>query len=156
MNPLRAAVFCLLLILIAGAPGVPALAGEAVRGAVYAPLYQKALIDHRGRSLPLTATVYVRNTDPQAGLEVSAVTLYDGRGKVVAKCLEGPRRLAPLASLSFLAPSAAQGGGAPSLVVRWRAPQPVNPPMVQVVMTGAAGQQGISLITTGAPLPLRP
>jgi hypothetical protein len=156
MNPLRAVALCLLLTLLAGGPGVPALAGEMARGAIYAPLYQEAVIDHRGHHLTLTATVYVRNTDPQGSLEISSITLYDGQGKAVTKCLEHPRRLAPLASLSFLAPRAPRAGGAPSLVVRWRAKQPVNPPLVEVVMTGAAGQQGISLTTTGTSLPLRP
>ncbi len=140
----------LAVLLVAAAPS-PARAAGA--GLIYAPLYQTALIDYRGRTLELAATLYVRNVDPKAGLEIRAITLYNGAGTQVAKLLAAPRQLAPLATLRMLVPQVSPARGGPSLVVEWRSAEGKNPPLVEVLIMGAAGQQGISLTTTGTPLP---
>jgi Protein of unknown function (DUF3124) len=147
----RAVVLCLLLVALGSA--VPAGAAKAGHGIVYAPIYQEAVIDHRGRILELAATLYVRNLDLHTGLEIEAVTLYDGKGRQAAQLLKKTHHLGPLASLSLLAPRLPAGPGAPSLLVRWRSAGAAGPPLVEVLMMGTAGQQGISLTTTGVPLP---
>ena len=152
MKLLRAAAGVGLAVSIILAAGVPARAQWAGQGALYAPVYQTAIIDHRDHTLELTANLYVRNRDLKAGMEIVSVTLYSGKGKQLAQLLAKPRPLAPLASLSLLVPRVSPKRDAPSLVVRWRSKDSAQPPLVEVLIMGAAGQQGISLTTTGTPL----
>ena len=148
-----AAVLCLALL---GSPAAPALAQTDTEGVIYAPIYQEAIIDHRGRKLDLAATLYVRNLSRQHPLKVETITLYDGRGQMVKQCLAEAKRLAPLGTLRLLAPQAPAKGGTPSLLVRWSSAQPVPLPLVEVLMMGTAGQQGISLTSQGIPLDPEP
>ncbi|MFH2126137.1 MAG: DUF3124 domain-containing protein [Pseudomonadota bacterium] len=148
-----AATLCLALLLGLSAP---AFAQSARQGTIYAPLYQKAVIDHRGRSLDLAATVYLRNLSQKHPITIESVTLVDGKGKTGPQCIEGQQRLAPLATLRLVPPRCPAGTGEPSILVRWSASQPVPPPLVEVLMMGTAGQQGISLTSQGVPLEPEP
>jgi len=148
-----AATLCLALLLGLGAP---AWAKSARGGVIYAPLYQEAVIDHRGRRLDLAATVYVRNLSQKHPLTIESVTLVDGKGKAGPQCTEGKQRLAPLATLRLLPPRCPAGTGQPSILVRWSCAQAVQPPLVEVLMMGTAGQQGISLTSQGVPLEPEP
>jgi len=148
-----AATLCLALLLCLG---VPAWAQSARGGVIYAPLYQEAVIDHRGRSLDLAATVYVRNLSQKHPITIEAVTLVDGKGGVGPQCIKQAQTLMPLATLRLLSPRCPKGSGEPSLLVRWSARQPVQPPLVEVLMMGTAGQQGISVSSQGVPLEPEP
>ena len=148
-----AAALCLLLLVCLAAP---AWAQSARQGVIYAPLYQEAVIDHRGRRLDLAATVYVRNLSRKHALTVESVTMVDGNGKPGARCVEGRKRLGPLATLRLLSPRCPTETGEPCILLRWSAPQPVPPPLVEVIMMGTAGQQGISLTSRGVPLEPEP
>ena len=148
-----AATLCLVLL---ACPAAPAWAQSARRGVIYAPLYQKAVIDHRGRSLDLAATVYVRNLSQKHPINIESVTLVDGKGGVGPQCVKQAQRLEPLGTLRLLPPQAPAKSGEPSLLVRWSASQPVQPPLVEVLMMGTAGQQGISVSSQGVPLEPEP
>lgn len=134
----------------------PAPAQSARQGVIYAPIYQEAVIDHRGRRLDLAATVYVRNLSQKHAIKIEAITLYDGKGKRRQQCLPEEQRLAPLATLRLPSPRIPAGSGEPSILVRWSADSPVAPPLVEVLMMGTAGQQGISLTSQGVPLEPEP
>ncbi|MCF8033775.1 MAG: DUF3124 domain-containing protein [Desulfarculaceae bacterium] len=156
MSPKRGVVLVLLIALAVLGAASPAPAQPAKAGVIYAPLYQRAVIDHRGRILELAATAYVRNPNQARGLHVQSMVIYNGQGKQMARLIGSPRLLGPLSSLRLLVPHLPTDQGAPSLVVRWRSDNPVAPPLVEVLMMGTAGQQGISLTTTGTPLPAGP
>lgn len=148
-----AATLCLALLVCMAAP---ALAQSARQGVIYAPLYQEAIIDHRGRRLDLAATLYVRNLSRKHPITVEDVTLVEGNGKVGLQCTKGKKSLAPLAALRVQPPRCPAGTGEPSILVRWSASHPVPPPLVEVLMMGTAGQQGISLTSQGVPLEPEP
>ena len=103
-----AATLCLALFLCLTAP---AWAQNARQGVIYAPLYQEAVIDHRGRRLDLAATVYVRNLSRKHPLTIEAVTLVDGKGGVGPQCLKQAQSLAPLATLRLPSPRCPKGLG---------------------------------------------
>ncbi|MCB2191652.1 MAG: DUF3124 domain-containing protein [Deltaproteobacteria bacterium] len=149
---LAAALGSLLLLCLAA----PATAQNSRQGVIYAPIYHEAIIDHRGRHLDLAATVYVRNLSRKHPVTIEAVTMMDGKGKAGLQCLQGNKQLAPLATLRLLPTDCPPNKGEFSVLVRWSAPQPVPPPLVEVLMMGTAGQQGISLSTRGVPLEPEP
>ncbi|MCB2225807.1 MAG: DUF3124 domain-containing protein [Desulfarculaceae bacterium] len=153
---LKRAALVLLAALAALGAASPALAQGPQSGAIYAPLYQTAVIDHRNRTLELTATLYVRNPNPAVELQVESIVIHDGKGKQLKQLIPKVKILAPLATLHLLVPQLPSSVSAPSALVRWRGGEKAAPPLVEVLMMGTAGQQGISLTTNGTPLPAGP
>jgi hypothetical protein len=64
--------------------------------------------------------------------------------------LTQPITLKPMASTRFIVKeSDSKGGSGANFLVEWRAETEVNEPIMEGVMIGAAGQQGISFISRG-------
>lgn len=132
----------------------PALAGELPdqsRGqTIYVPAYTQVYYSAKGETFPLVTTLMIHNTDPTTEIKLESVTLHDTEGKLLRQQLEAPAVLKPFATLDFLAHGLAkpQGLGA-CFLVKWSAKQPVNPPLLECLMIGTAGQQGISFRSQG-------
>lgn len=146
-------ILALLLALVA-ALALPALAGElpdkSQGQTVYVPAYTQVYYSAKGETFPLVTTLMVHNTDPAADIRLESVALYDTAGKLLRQQLPAPTSLDPFATLDFLAHglAKAQGLGA-CFIVKWSAPAPVNPPLLECLMIGTAGQQGISFRSQG-------
>lgn len=145
--------FCVLLSLVA-ALAFPSLAGELPPKSngqtVYVPAYTQVYYSARGETFPLVTTLMIHNTDPTADIKLETVALHDTEGKLLRQQLQAPASLAPFATRDFLAAGLdkAQGLGA-CFLVKWSAKQPVNPPLLECLMIGTAGQQGISFRSQG-------
>ncbi|RCK78839.1 MAG: hypothetical protein OZSIB_0989 [Candidatus Ozemobacter sibiricus] len=125
--------------------------GQTVYVAVYSHIY----FGDRLAPFLLTATVMVRNTDPHQSILVEAADYFDTDGRKVRTLLEQPTRLPPLASLRFVIPESDTAGGAgASVLVRWSAGRPANPPLIESVMVGTRNQQGVSFTSRGQVLDL--
>ncbi len=119
---------------------------------VYVPLYSHIYADERYRDKPfnLTATLSVRNTDPENGLILQNVDYYDSEGRLLKKYLAKPVTIAPLASTRFIVQeSESKGGSGAKFVVIWTASKPVVEPIIESVMIGTKLQQGISFLSRG-------
>ncbi len=142
------------LLALVAALALPARAGELPdksRGqTIYVPAYTQVYYSAKGETFPLVTTLMVHNTDPATEIRLESVALYDTAGKLLRQQLPAPTSLAPFATLDFLAHglAKAQGLGA-CFIVKWSARQPVNPPLLECLMIGTAGQQGISFRSQG-------
>ncbi|MCF6188258.1 MAG: DUF3124 domain-containing protein [Desulfobulbaceae bacterium] len=119
---------------------------------VYVPLYSHIYADERYRNKPfnLTATLSIRNTDPENGLILQNVDYYDSEGKLLKKYLGKPVTIAPLASTRFIVQeSESKGGSGAKFIVIWTAAKPVVEPIIESVMIGTKLQQGISFLSRG-------
>ncbi len=119
---------------------------------VYVPLYSHIYADERYRDKPfnLTATLSVRNTDPENGLILQRVDYYDSEGILLKKYLNKPVPIAPLASTRFIVQeSESKGGSGAKFIVIWTASKPVVEPIIESVMIGTKMQQGISFLSRG-------
>ncbi len=117
---------------------------------VYVPVYSHIYHGDRGRTLNLTITLNIRNTDPSRSITILSVDYHDSRGKLIKGFAPKPVELAPLASTYYLVEeSDTTGGDAPSFLVRWKADTKVNPPIVEGIMIGTASNQGISFVLPG-------
>ncbi len=119
---------------------------------VYVPLYSHIYADERYRDKPfnLTATLSIRNTDPENGLVMQNVDYYDSEGKLLKKYLDKPVTIAPLASTRFIVQeSESKGGSGAKFIVIWTAAKPVVEPIIESVMIGTKLQQGISFLSRG-------
>ena len=154
MRPDRLFSLVLALLLLAG-PIRPAAAealGRWLGQTVYVPVYSHIFADDRYRDRPflLTATLSVRNTDPERPFTLRRVDYYDSEGALLQRYLEAPVTLAPLASTHYIVPeSEAKGGAGAKFLIEWQAPAAVSEPIIEAVMIGTTLQQGISFISTG-------
>ena len=129
------------------------LGADADGQAVYVPVYSHIFFRDRGREIDLAATLSVRNVDLARPITLRAVRYHDSDGRLVRRYLEAPVELAPLASRAFVVEDRDRTGGVgASFVVRWEGPAGVDPPVVEAVMIGTAGGQGISFVTRGEPV----
>ncbi len=117
---------------------------------VYVPVYSNVISGPRKRPLHLEANLAVRSTDPAATLKITAIDYYDTAGKLVRRYLDRPQLLGPLAStLIHIQERDMSGGFGANFIVRWEADRVINAPVIECVMIGASGGQGISFVSQG-------
>lgn len=129
--------------------------GKAERRTVYVPAYSHILTSDDARPYNLAVTLSVRNTDPARPIVVGSVRYYDRDGRPVRQYVKRPLRLAPMAAVDFfVAEGDTAGGSSASFLVEWSAEGRVSGPVIEAVMIGTAGTQGISFVSPGRPLPV--
>ena len=117
---------------------------------VYVPIYSHVYYGDRERTILLTGILSVRNTDPGQAITLLQVDYYDSEGKLLRKYLTQPVTMGPLGSTRFIIKTSdTTGGSGANFLVRWKAENPVNEPILEGVMIGASGQQGISFTSRG-------
>ena len=123
-----------------------AVAGETI----YVPVYSHIFHQDGTRELDLTATLSIRNTDPERGLTITAVGYYDSAGRLVRTYVEQPIPLGPLGSEAFVVEEQDRTGGVgANFLVEWIAEAAVSAPIVEAVMISTAQAQGVSLVSRG-------
>ena len=119
---------------------------------VYVPAYQSIAISKKPRRLPLTTTLSIRNTDPERQITIVSVKYFAANGYLIKNLLEKPETMDPLAVMSFVPEESKEKReeAETSFIVIWKAVgKEVSWPIIQAVMIGAAGQQGISFVCDG-------
>ncbi len=110
---------------------------------VYVPVYSHVYFQG-GSPYSLEVTLSVRNTDTEDALYVKTVDYYDTSGKRVKSYLEQPIRLAPLQTIEFLVERRdSSGGSGANFLVDWCGDNELNKPLIEAVMVGTGGTQGI-------------
>ncbi len=119
---------------------------------VYVPAYTGIRYYDEGKIYPLAVTLSVRNIDPDRGIVLELVDFYDSDGKLVDRYLAEPVRVAPLATAEFFVPERdMRAGSGANFLVNWSAASPVYEPVIESVMIGTSGTQGISFAAQGVP-----
>lgn len=119
---------------------------------VYVPVYSHIYADDRFRDKPflLTATLSIRNTDPDNGFKLTKASYYDSEGNLLKEYLPKPMTIAPLASTRYIVEeSEVRGGSGAKFLVEWQAAKSVTEPIIESIMIGTKMQQGISFISRG-------
>lgn len=152
--------FVLIFLLSAVSPAIPSSgAGNSantltkwLQQTVYVPLYSHIYGDERFKDKPflLTATLSIRNTDPEHPLTLHHVNYYDSNGNLLEKYLEHPTIIGPLGSTRYIVKeSESKGGSGAKFLVMWNAETAVTEPIIESIMIGTKMQQGISFISRG-------
>lgn len=116
---------------------------------VYVPVYSDIFVAGGGK-LNLAITLSIRNTDFKYPLIVNNVNYYNTAGKLIENYLEVPYLLEPMASTHFFVKQAdARGGTGANFIVKWSANKLANKPVIEAVMAGSTGTQGMSFMSTG-------
>ena len=119
---------------------------------VYVPLYSHIYADERFKNKPflLTATLSIRNTDPDHQLTLRSVDYYDSTGKLLNNYLSKPLTIGPLGSTKYIVEeSESKGGSGAKFLVSWDAETAITEPIIESIMIGTKMQQGISFISRG-------
>ncbi|NTV49796.1 MAG: DUF3124 domain-containing protein [Geobacteraceae bacterium] len=117
---------------------------------IYVPVYSNVFSGPRKRPLQLAATLSIRNTDKSASFRVTAIDYFDTNGKMVRRYLERPTAIGPLATMYVhIEEKDTAGGFGANFIVRWQADSVINAPIIECVMIGATGGQGISFVSPG-------
>jgi hypothetical protein len=117
---------------------------------LYVSIYSHIYMWDQSRSMNLTATLSVRNTDQLHPMIITAVDYYDSSGKLIRKYLEQPVELGAMASTSFVVQQEDKTGGVgAAFVVEWVAQKDITSPIVESIMINASGNQGLSFISSG-------
>jgi len=144
----RIALAC--VVLAAAAPrGWGGEAAPRSRGqTLYVPAYSHVFHGDRSHPFLLTATLVVRNADPEHPIRLQAVDYHGSRGEKIQGYVKAPLSLAPLSCAEYVVhESDRRGGAGAGFLVRWSADGPVVPPVVETVMIGTAAAQGISFVS---------
>lgn len=123
---------------------------------LYLPVVSHVYLGAIDKPYNLTKTFCFRNRDRKHSLTLVSIEYFDGAGQSLGNVLDKPRTIKPLASLQMpvASPKKDQAKeGSPCLIVSWKSDKPVTPPLVECIMIGATGQQGISFNTTATPIP---
>lgn len=116
---------------------------------IYIPVYSEVYVAGGGK-LNLAITLSIRNTDFNYPLIVNKVDYYNSRGKLIEHYLQVPYLLEPMASTYFfVSQTDARGGSGANFVVKWSADKQVNEPVLEAVMAGSTGTQGMAFTSTG-------
>lgn len=117
---------------------------------VYVPVYSSIPTTDAARKLDLSVTLAVRNTDSARPIDVQSIRYFSAEGRLIQAYVERPVRLAPLAAHTVvIAETDTRAGVAGSFLVEWSAAGPIHAPVIEAVMIGARGQQGISFLSMG-------
>ena len=117
---------------------------------VYVPVYSHVYHGDQEKKFLLTGIVSIRNTDPDHAITITLADYYDSDGKVIKSYLPKPLTLNPMASTRLIVKeSDTHGGSGANFLVKWEAKSKVSEPIIEGVMIGTAGQQGISFTSRG-------
>ncbi|MBW4553214.1 MAG: DUF3124 domain-containing protein [Aphanocapsa sp. GSE-SYN-MK-11-07L] len=117
---------------------------------VYVPIYSHIFMTDQNRTMNLTATLSIRNTDLKQPMIVAAVNYYGTNGQLLRKYLEQPVELGSLAAANFVVNQEDVSGGAgAAFIVEWVAKQDVSAPVIEAVMINTNMNQGLSFISPG-------
>lgn len=143
-------VFLLGVALLAGSSPAAAKPRMSKGQTVYVPVYSHVFYGDQSRTLNLTVTLTIRNTDATKAMSLNSVKYLDSAGKLLQEYVPQPIQLDPLNSTLFhVKESDVSGGAGASFIVKWQAKEKVNAPIIEGIMIGAMANQGISFTERG-------
>ena len=137
--------------LVVGAQAAPPSLSQGQT--VYVPVHSRVFFGDKARAFELSVTLSIRNTNGKVPIKLTKVAYYDETGKLIKDYLEKPVELKPWNSTRFFIKESDVTGGAEAFfIVVWQAATQVNPPIIEGVMIGVRGQQGVSFSSRGTPI----
>lgn len=117
---------------------------------VYVPAYSNVYSGPKKNPYQLATMLSIRNVDPAAGFKVTSIEYYDNDGRLIRRYLDRAMTIGPLGSSHlYLEEKDARGGFGANFIVRWSSDRTINAPIIECIMIGATGGQGISFVSPG-------
>lgn len=117
---------------------------------VYVPAYSNVYSGPKKNPFQLATMLSIRNVDLSGSFKVTAIDYYDNDGRLIRRFAESPMSIGPLGSHHiYLEEKDTRGGFGANFIVRWASDKTINTPIIECVMIGATGGQGISFVSPG-------
>ena len=114
----------------------------------YVPVYSDIYHRDGTRRFSLTTTISIRNTSLVDSAYLLKATYYDSYGEKLTEYVDSTILLSPLESIEFVVEEVEDIGGAgANFIINWGAQRYSNQLLIQSVMIGSSGQQGISFLS---------
>ena len=124
---------------------------------VYVPAYSHIYQGEKASRQPLSSTLAIHNVDPSKSINITSARYYDHAGTELRDYVDEPLTLGPLASASFVVDiKEDRGGVGANFIVEWQAEEKVVSPIIEAIMSGGTGTQGLSFVTRGKVISARP
>lgn len=115
----------------------------------YVPCYSHIRLAD-GRPYNLAINLSIRNTRQEETLTVTLVDYYNSKGTLVKHHASDPIVLKPLETADFfVSEKDSSGGTGANFIVEWETSGSDSPPIIEAVMVGTEGAQGVSFVTQG-------
>jgi hypothetical protein len=123
---------------------------------IYVPVYSHIFQGDKASKQPLSSTLVIHNIDPSKPIQVTSVRYYDHSGAQIKEYTDEPLTLGPFASANFVVGIGEDRGGVgANFIVEWQANEALESPIVQAIMSGGTGTQGLSFVTQGKVIEVR-
>jgi hypothetical protein len=123
---------------------------------IYLPVYSHIFQGDEASKQPLSSTLVIHNVDPTKSMQVTSVRYYDHSGAKIKEYTAQPLTLGPFASANFVVGIGEDRGGVgANFIVEWQADEALASPIVQAIMSGGTGTQGLSFVTQGKVIEIR-
>ncbi len=114
----------------------------------YLPVYSDIYHQDGTKRFPITATISIRNTSITDSAYIQSATYHDSFGKLLRSYLDSTLLLLPMESIEFVVEEGEKAGGAgANFIIDWAATTYSDQLLIQSIMIGTYGQQGISFLT---------
>lgn len=113
---------------------------------VYSQIY--GITEHK--TLDLTATISIRNTNRHDTVFILKAEYFNTRGELIRSYINKPIFIAPIETVEIVIDEIDQEGGTgANFIFEWKTNQSSNDPFFESVMISASGQQGLSFTSQG-------
>jgi hypothetical protein len=119
---------------------------------VYLPIYAYVRYGDKDaiKAEEVSTLISVRSTEPERSLTLLSLRYYNTDGKMLRELISSPRVLKPFQTAEFfIERKDVEGGSGASAVLRWKADEPVNPPLVQSLHIEVKYNRALSFTTEG-------
>ncbi|MFC2137786.1 DUF3124 domain-containing protein [Bacteroidota bacterium] len=114
----------------------------------YLPIYSDIYHQDGTRRFKLTTTISIRNISLSDSAFILSATYHDSYGTLLHDYVDSTIHLSPLESIEFVVEEKENIGGAgANFIIEWGANKYTNQILIQSIMIGTYGQQGISFIS---------
>jgi hypothetical protein len=130
----------------------PALADHKtdLQRTVYVPVYSHVFSGNKAHPFYLAATMAMRNVDPKHSVTIHSADYFDSDGTLLEHHLPEPITLPPMGShFLFVREHDKTGGPGASFLIKWSGKASMNHPLIEAILIGSSGGQGISFICPG-------
>jgi hypothetical protein len=117
---------------------------------IYVPIYSEVYFGDGGKTIDLTSTLSIHNTDLEHQITVKNINYHNTKGHLIKKFIQESIKLQPLETINFTVHEKDRSGGTgANFIVEWNTQVQVSSPIIEAVMITTQMNQGISFTTNG-------
>jgi len=117
---------------------------------IYVPIYSEVFYDDDKKTLNLSATLSIHNTDPGHDLTVKSIAYHNTKGELIRQFIVKPIYLKPLETVNYVVPEKDKtGGSGANFIIVWYTDSEMSSPLIEALMLTTQMNQGISFMTQG-------